>query len=247
MDAAQRFAIALTNLFDQFDWTDLGLHYCFEGGEEFFDEAARSALLEAQIGMAAELGELLPTILKRGPKRSLYIGAALSELGPMLAEQILLGREVEPFSLDNRETRELNRCLRQVSESVRAPLASIQVADFLNAQLQPYDQLWMVSVLNDPEAFPALHDMLYQRTGSDLAMGDGDLQGERKRARAIAHKGLSGLALPGLLTTSDEELPLVVPVAEGLGLKLTALCEPILSALVQDPIRFWKVESSVRP
>ncbi len=246
MDAAQRFAIALTGLFDQVDWTLLGLHYCFEGGEEFFDQPAREALLEAQVGMAAELGELLPTILKRGPNRSLYVGAALSEVGPMLADQLLLGREVLLISLDNRETRELNRCLQKVSESVDTPLARIQSTDILDTQLQPYDQLWMVSVLNDPEAFPALHDKLYQRHGTDLAMGGGDLEQERKLARAIAHKALSGLALPGLLTTSDEELPLIVPVAEGLGLKLTALCEPILSALVQDPIRFWKVESRER-
>ena len=118
MDTPYLFAAALTEVFDRLDWHALGLHYCFEGGENFFDEVAREKLFEAQVGFASEVVETLQAQQLSETGRSLYVGAALSELGPMLGESILTKREVLAFSLDNPETRELNQCLAKVARQL---------------------------------------------------------------------------------------------------------------------------------
>ena len=242
MEAPHRFAAALTELFERLDWRSLGEHYCFEGGDDFFDDSAREALFEAEIGFASEVVEHLQASGSTNLGRSLYVGAALSELGPMLGEALLLERQVAAFSLDNAETRELNRALREVSDELELDLPLVQTTDLHGATLEPCDHLWMVSVLNDPEAFPALHDKLYEREGSELAMNRGDLAAEEERAVRLTGHLFTALARPGLLTTSDEEAPLVESIAGELGLALEALSEPILSAVVQDPVRFWRVK-----
>lgn len=244
VDAPHRFAAALTELFERLDWRALGKHYCFEGGDDFFDEAARESLFEAEIGFASEVVERLQASESASLGRSLYVGAALSELGPMLGEALLLDRQVAAFSLDTPETRELNRAIREVATELELDLPLIRTTDLQTVTLEPYDHLWMVSVLNDPEAFPALHDKLYEREGSELAMNRGDLAEEEERAIRLTSHVFTCLSRPGLLTTSDEEAPLVRSIASELGLALDALSDPILSAVVEDPVRFWSVEQS---
>ncbi|MFT7665602.1 MAG: hypothetical protein ACI87A_003842, partial [Planctomycetota bacterium] len=215
MEAPLLFAAALTEVFDRLDWEALGKHYCFEGGEDFFDEPAREKLFEAQIAFASETVEALQKVESTGTAHglpgslnsSLYVGAALSEIGPMLAEKILLQREVHAFSLDNPETREINRCLALAGEQLGLELPTIQTADLLEATLPEINHLWLVSVFNDPEAFPALHDKLYQREGTDLAMNAGDLAENEARASHLCRTVFKPLSRPALLTTSDEELP----------------------------------------
>jgi hypothetical protein len=65
------------------------------------------------------------------------------------------------------------------------------------------------SVLTDPDAFPALHDELYERMGTPQATGRGDLSAERARADALI-AALHAHAAPGaLITTTTDELPLL--------------------------------------
>ena len=242
MNDPQAFAAALTELFDHLDWLALGKHYCFDGGDDFFDEEARRSLFAAELGFASEVVEALQEPSFGAPSRSLYVGAALSELGPLLGEQLLLDREVVAYSLDNAETRELNRALAEVARELELDLPQIRTEDLTSAQLEPVSHLWMVSVLNDPEAFPALHDKLYEREGTELAMNSGDLAENEARAVQLAGVALNTLTRPGLLTTSDEEAPLVEAVAAELGRKLEPLSEPLLSPVVEDPVRFWRVD-----
>ena len=242
VDAPLQFAAALSEVFQRLDWTALGQHYCFEGGEDFFDEPARESLFEAQITFASEIVETLQSGDFAGAGRSLYVGAALSELGPMLGETLLLNRTIEAFSLDNPETRELNRALSEVASELGLELPIIQTIDLHDANLVSCDHVWMVSILNDPEAFPALHDKLYEREGTDLAMNAGDLATDEERATRLCTRVLQTLVSPGLLTTSDEEFPLVDHIACDLELSLEALTDSFLSPLVEDPVRLWRVK-----
>jgi hypothetical protein len=97
-----------------------------------------------------------------------------------------------------------------------------------------------VSVLTDPDAFPALHDRLYARGGAE-ATGRGDLASERQRAESLAELALTRLARPGRLTTTDEELELVLPLAERLGLRVRVPARARLSPVVGDRVRGCRV------
>src|SRR6202008_5086530 len=55
-------------------------------------------------------------------------------------------------------------------------------ADVASVPPSSCDHLWMVSVLTDPDVFPALHDELYGRRGSALATHRGSAPDERLRA-----------------------------------------------------------------
>ena len=105
-------------------------------------------------------------------------------------------------------------------------------------------------VLSDPEAFPALHDELYDllpRRGkppSDgkLPTGRGNLPAERKRARELVRRLVSRLRAPAILTTSDEEIGLLRAALEERGLRARGAARARLSAIVGDPLRSYRVD-----
>ena len=107
-----------------------------------------------------------------------------------------------------------------------------------------FDHLWMTSVLNDPEAFPALHDELYERHGSDLATGKGDLEVDRVRAGELLRSACRRVRSEFVYTTTDEELPFVEAEFASDGLALEPLTPAVLSAFVGDPVRIFRVSSS---
>lgn len=222
---------------DELDWDLLGELHCWEGGAGFFPPEQRAAMRAAGLRFAADVAEALP---RDGPGRSLYLGAALFELAPILCERLVLGREVVALSLPGAQTDELNRALGAVGATLGRELARIDTSPLAGLGGGPFDHGWMTSVVTDPEAFPALHDELYGRRG-ELATGRGDLALERERAARLVAALLDRLRPPCLLTTSDEELALVEPACAARGWRLTVPATARLSAVVGDAVRLCRV------
>jgi hypothetical protein len=242
---ADRFAAVLSEFGLELDWTALGNAYCEGEGAGFFGEEDRQALFDAGLHFASDLATALEPLPGRppatGPGRSLYVGAALAELTPLLCEVLVLGREVEAFSLDGDETRELNRALAAVAERLGLRLPRIRTDALETGASGPVDHLWLVSVLNDPDAFPALHDELYDCHGNELATGRGELADDLARADELVSTALATLAPPALLTTTDEELALVGGACARRGWTLDAPDQARLSAIVGDAVRVCRV------
>ncbi len=238
-DDLASFSEALAIFDETLDWTLLGRAHCFEGGEDFFGEPEREAIQDAGLHFAGDLGERLE------PKgRSLYVGASLAELIPMAFESMVLHRDVRAVSLPGEIPDELNRALQIARARTHGRLAVIETHPWKSADHRPIDHLWMVSVLTDPEAFPALHDRLYERRGTDLAMGKGSVNKERPKAEALIERALGALVTPAMLTTTDEELELIAPAADGRGIHVQVPETARLSAIVGDPVRHCRL---VRP
>ncbi len=225
--SARAFGAALVALHEELDWPLLERLYCWDEGDGFFGADAREALIEAGLLVASGLAEQLAALPAAGPARSLYVGAAVAELAPMLCEALVLGREVRVVNLPGPEADELNRALAAVG----VPLAI--ETDPVDA---PVDHLWVVSVLTDPEAFPALHDALYERSGDD-AVGGGDEATERARAAELVTRWTAGLRAPAVLSTTDEELPFFRAEAAARGARLDVPRAARLSPIVGDAIR----------
>jgi len=238
----ERFAAALVELDRELDWSALGRAYCWSGGDDFFAPPDRAALRDAGLAFAADVGDALAALdgarRAAGPGRSLYLGAALAELAPMLFERLVLDREVVAVSLAGAETAELGRALAAVGARLGVELVAIGT-DGIPARCRgTCDHLWMVSVLTDPEAFPALHDRLYGREGGPDAVGGGELEEELGRARDLLD-GLLGCARrPALLTTTDEERELLADRGLALSVPPTARLSPV----VGDPVRVCRLD-----
>jgi len=236
----RRFGALMAALEDELQWELLGRTYCDGDGTDFFDAGRRERVLDVGLRFADDLGGRLAPGLEH---QSLYLGAAVAELAPILFEHVVLGRRVHWLNTENPECRELTRALGAVCEREGvAPIApSSRASDSLEAGC--CDHLWLVSVLTDPEAFPALHDELYQRAGGLLATGRGDLHEERGVARRLARNVLERADRRALLCTTDEELEIVLPVARELGRTLEPLPGGRISALVGDRVRLWELRA----
>lgn len=232
------FARSLSAMEQAIDWRHLGEFYCFEGGEHFFPDEQVAAIREAGLQIAGSLGDQMAT-LPEGPKRSLYLGAAVAELVPILVERFVMLREVVIVNVPGGEVTELNRAFDQASEACGLELPRISTQSLEEIE-GPFDHGWMVSVLNDPEAFPALHDTLYGRSG-ELAVGGGNLAEEQERAAALASLLLDRLTPDALLSTSDEELPVLRPLFSKRGTRVSVSQIGILTGVVGDPLRFCRL------
>ncbi len=235
----------MARLEEELDWELLGRCHCSEGGDAFFPPAQREAVRDASLQLASDLAvALAPAGAPPGDGcgRSVYVGAALAELAPLLTERIVLGREVRALNLANDETRELNRALGAVSRSLGLDLGAIETCGLPSLPSEDFDHAWLVSVLTDPESFPALHDELYGREGTDLATGRGDLGQDRRRVESLLDALLDTLAPSFVLTTTDEELALVLPACQRRGLRLSVPDRARLSAVVGDPVRICRGE-----
>lgn len=238
---AQRFAAVLAALADELDWVSLGACYCEGDAQDYFDAERREALVEVGLHLADDVAAGLP---HGGPGRSLYLGAALTELAPILAEQLVLEREVTWLNRPGPEVDELRRALRTVGQHLGLQLPTPSTDEVASVPASSCDHLWLVSVLTDPDAFPALHDALYERSGGELATGRGDLDGERRRAEELVCDMLERAVLPCALTTTDEELEIVGPLAVRRGLTLRVPDAGRLSALVGDAVRVCRLDRS---
>lgn len=147
-------------------------------------------------------------------------------------------------NLPGPESEELARALAAVGERERVTLPRpLTQADWPPG---PFDHLWLASVLTDPEHFPALHDELYERRGTDLAAGGGDLQRERRDAERLVARAVRELVAPAVLVTSDEEVPFVTQALERRSLALSVPNEGRTSPIVGDVLRMCTVKRSAR-
>lgn len=181
----------VTDVYGHLDYGALGPIYCHEGGDEFW---------RAKRGPCERLGSQVAVLLRkklgRGG-RSLYVGAGVAELPPLIMETVELGRTAEPYNLRKAEVAALNHACRSI------PLI-FHAVDAAKAKGR-FDHLWMVSVLNDPERFPNLSPLSYGR-GNPLTLDPLKFEKERRIVRALVAQCMGKIARPGSVTTTTEEV-----------------------------------------
>lgn len=230
----QRFGKLLANLDGEIDWDLCALSYCNGDSAGFFSEERREAVLDAGLLLGSDIGEVLQ---KRPAGRSLYIGAAVAELGPMMYEAIVLERQVRWVALRSKEMFELDRAMKTIDGSLPRP----RTTAWKGKEFAPCDHIWMTSVLTDPAAFPALHNELYQRQGTPQAVKGGHPKAEREIAKSLIHEALVAAAHDTLLTTTDEELQVLGPAVAAAGGTLSAAQTGRLNGLVGDVVRLCQL------
>jgi len=216
----------IAKVFNHLDYRTLGLVYCHEGGDEFWHARKKPS---QRLGI--RVAEVLMCKLRPGG-RSLYVGAGVVELPPLLAEALDGHRHVEPYNLRRSEVATLNRVCRSLPVKFRGCDASSAQGTF--------DHLWIVSVLNDPERFPHLAPLSYGRA-DPVTFDPVRFAKERRIVQSLVNRCMRKLSLPGLVTTSTEE---VVWIAEWCHRHRIPYCverKQYATALVGDPICFIRI------
>ncbi len=221
----------ISNVFNHLDYTRLESVYCYEGGKEFW-QAKREPCRRLGTKIAETLVEKLP----RGG-RSLYIGAGVAELPVLIAETIDRERDLEPYNLRRSEVTILNHACRGLSVRFLARDASTAQGRF--------DHLWMVSVLNDPERFPHLAPLSYGRA-NPVSFNPVEFQKERRIVQSIVNRCMPKLQLPGLVTTSSEEVIWIADWCHRHKVPYRVDRKQHATALVGDPICFMQVGRTER-
>jgi hypothetical protein len=221
---ATRRVIART--FDRLNYRRLGSVYCYEGGDEFW-KSKREPCRRLGMRVAEALLKRLPT-----GGRSLYVGAGVAELPALLAELLDLHRTVLPCNLRRMEVDALNKACRGL------PLR-FHAADAGKAR-GPVDHVWMVSVLNDPERHPHLAALSYGRA-VPLTFDPSRFVRERNIVQSLVNRCLSKLQIPGLVTTSVEEVHWIADWCHRKRMPYRVERRQFQTALVGDPICFIRI------
>lgn len=211
------------------DYAALAPIYCDEGGEAFWEDRR---------GPCERLGIKVATVLKNmllPGGRSLYVGAGVAELPPILMETLELHRQVEAYNLRDTEVAVLNRALQPTPVSITAGDA--------RSALGMFDHLWMVSVLNDPERFPTVSALSYGRA-DPVAFDAARFCQEREAVFALTAACLEKVSQPGLITTSVEEIPWIAHWCEQHALSYLVGKADYPTAIVGDPICFIWIHAS---
>lgn len=217
---------AIAKLFHRLEYQRLGRVYCYEGGVEFW-----KAKREPCRRLGIRVGEALLTRLKpRG--RSLYVGAGVAELPVLLVESLDLQRAVFPYNLRRSEVASLNRSCRDMPLRFYNKDASDVEGSF--------DHLWIVSVLNDPERFLHVAPLSYGRA-DPVTFNPILFQRERKLVQSIVDRCMPKLLLPGLVTTSVEEVVWIADWCHRKKIPYLVDRRQFPTALVGDPICFMKI------
>ncbi len=216
----------IAEVFAHLDYKDLESVYCYEGGDEFW-----RAKREPCRKLGTQVAEALVPTLPRGG-RSLYIGAGVAELPVLIAEAIDRERDVEPYNLRRSEVAVLNRSCRELSVRFLARDASSARGRF--------DHLWMVSVLNDPERFPHLSPLSYGQA-DPVTFNPIEFQKERRTVRTIVDRCMPKLNVPGLVTTSTEEVVWIADWCHRHRVPYHVERKQYPTALVGDPICFVRI------
>jgi hypothetical protein len=226
MSLQQTTLASVRLLFESLDYAALGPIYCDEGGDAFWEER-RGPCQELGIKLAAVLRDRL-----RPSGRSLYVGAGVAELPPLVMETAELHRTVAAYNLRAEEAAVLNRaCIGLPFE--------FQAKDAREAE-GLFDHLWIVSVLNDPECFPELGALSSGRA-NPVTFDPTAFTVERQAVLALAAGCLEKVAHPALVTTSVEEIPWITDWCERHGVPYVVEDEDYPTAIVQDPICFIRL------
>lgn len=216
----------IRQIFDQLEYKKLGRVYCYEGGDEFWRRKR-----EPCRRLGTKVAEALLRKLSPGG-RSLYVGAGVTELPALIAEVCVRDRQVEPYNLRRSEVSVLNRACRSLPVKFKAQDASSAAGLF--------DHLWIVSVLNDPERFPHLAPLSYGRA-DPVTFDPVRFQKERRIVQSIVDRCMSKLSVPGLVTTSTEEVVWIADWCHRHKIPYRVERKQHPTALVGDPICFIKV------
>jgi len=216
----------ISRIFQQLDYRSLGEIYCDEGGDAFWEER-RGRAEQLGINMADVLRVRLPS---KG--RSLYAGAGVAEIPALVMEALELEREVVPYNLRAREATVLNDACANLPFAFRPQDARTASGVF--------DHLWIVSVLNDPECFPELGALSSGRA-NPVTFDPEVFAFERTVVHGIAAGCLEKLRLPGLVTTSVEEIPWITHWCEQRRISFVVEDQDYPTAIVQDPICFIRI------
>ncbi len=217
---------AITKLFARLDYKTLGPVYCYEGGDAFW-QAKRQPCERLGKRIARALADHLAP-----HGRSLYVGAGVAELPPLLMEALDLQREVEPYNLRRTEVAAINRACRSLP-------VRFQRLDAATAT-GPFDHLWIVSVLNDPERFPDLSPLSYGNA-NPVTFDPKKFEQQRRTVRAIVDRVMPKLRLPGLVTTSTEEVVWIADWCHRKSIPYRVEREQFPTALVGDPVCFMRI------
>lgn len=216
----------IKRVFERLEYRQLGKVYCYEGGKEFWKFKRKPC---RQLGLVVA-GALLRRLSRGG--RSLYAGAGVTELPPLLVEALDLQRQVFPYNLRRAEVASLNRSCRGTPIRFHAADAGMASGTF--------DHLWIVSVLNDPERFPNLSPLSYGRA-DPVTFNTRLFERERRIVQAIVDRCLPKLKLPGLVTTSTEEVVWIADWCHRKRIPYRVERRQYRTALVGDPICFMKI------
>ncbi len=216
----------ITKIFARLDYNTLGPVYCYEGGNEFW-QAKRKPCERLGNRIARALSDRL------GPHgRSLYVGAGVAELPPILMETLDLQREVEPYNLRRTEVTAINQACRSLPVRFRSLDAAKSKGRF--------DHLWMVSVLNDPERFPDLAPLSYGNA-NPVTFDSKKFERQRRIVRSIVDRVMPKLSLPGLVTTSTEEVVWIADWCHRKNIPYLVERKQFPTALVGDPVCFMRI------
>ena len=218
----------IKTVFDSLDYDTLGPIYCDEGGAAFWRDR-RPSCERLGVRLAATLKERLSQT-----GRSLYVGAGIAELPMMIMEAEELHRDVAAYNLREREVREMNRACHHLTLRIQTSPAEMAHGSF--------DHVWLVSVLNDPERFPELSALSYGRATPLHFQAQVFLQ-EREAVLTLTRQCLNKLRLPGLVTTSIEEIPWIVHWCEHHHLAYRVGERDYPTAIVGDPVCFIDIGS----
>lgn len=213
-------------MFSRLEYRTLERVYCYEGGDEFWKTKREPC---RRLGIL--VGEALLKQLKSGG-RSLYVGAGVAELPALLVESLDLQRAVFPYNLRQSEVASLNRTCRKMPVRFHAKDAAKAEGRF--------DHLWIVSVLNDPERFPHLAPLSYGRA-DPVTFNPALFQKERKMVQSIVDRCMPKLSLPGLVTTSTEEVIWIADWCHRKKIPYLVEQRQYPTALVGDPVCFMKI------
>ena len=156
----------------------------------------------------------------------------MAELPALVVEARERQRQVAPYNLRSLEVAALNRACQSVHIRFRAQNASSARGRF--------DHLWMVSVLNDPERFPHLAPLSYGRA-DPLTFDPLRFERERRVVRSVVNQCMPKLSLPGVVTTSTEEVMWIAEWCHRHRIPYRVGRQQYRTALVGDPICFIRV------
>jgi len=217
----------IARMYNSLDYAGLGPIYCHEGGDAFWQDR-RGPCQKMGIAIAKALRTRL---LPRG--RSLYVGAGVPEIPVLLMEQLELSRTVCPYNLRKEEVKILNQARGKNGIPFCFGSAESATGNF--------DHLWIVSVLNDPEEFPNLSVLFSYGRADPLSFDTAAFIHERETGIRLFANCMAKLTIPGLLTTSMEEMPWVEHWCQSHGVPFQVDDRTYPTALVGDPVCFIRI------